>query len=91
MLRTIIISPDKQLAEQLQAAILQSSSASIVRMIDKYPTIIDLTRLVRAHAPQVVFVTTESVEQVVAIAEHLEQILPEFRSLPQGSLPTPKR
>ena len=84
MLRTIIISPDKQLGEQLQAAIVQNSSASIVRMIDKYPTIIDLTRVVRAHAPQVVFVTTESVEQVVSIAEHLEQILPGIQVIAAG-------
>ena len=90
MLQSIILSPDRVLAAQLHAAIVQVGTASVVRVIDKYPTIMELSRIVRAHAPQVVFVTTESIEQVVTIAEHLEQILPGSQLIAAGKPLSPE-
>src|SRR4030095_1960905 len=84
MLRSLIISPDRVLAAQLHAAIVQVGSAAVVRIIDRYPTDIELSRIVRAHAPQVVFVSTDSVDQVVAVAGQLEQILPGVQVIAAG-------
>jgi pilus assembly protein CpaE len=90
MLRAIILSSDRVLAAQLHAAIVEVGTASVVRVIDTYPTIVELSRTVRAHAPQLVFITTESVEQVVTIAEHLEQVLPGIQVIAAGEPSNPE-
>lgn len=67
MLRGIVICPDSQLAEQLDQALAGTQSASIVRDFDRYPEEIEFMRSVRAYAPQVVFLSTESMPQAMSL------------------------
>jgi len=84
MLRSIIISPDRVLAAQLHAAIVQAGSATVERIIDRYPDTVDLSRAMRASAPQIVFIATTSVEQVIAVSEFLEKTVPGIQVIAAG-------
>src|SRR5688572_25200618 len=90
MLRSIIISPDRVLASQLHAAIVQSGSAAVERTIDRYPDAVDLSRTMRASAPQIVFVGTTSVEHVIAISEFLEKTVPGIQVIAAGEASNPE-
>jgi pilus assembly protein CpaE len=72
LLRSIIISPDIELAERLEAAATLTGEISINRVLDRYPTTIDLVRTLRAHAPDVLFLNFESLEraqELISVAE----------------------
>ena len=72
MLRSIIISPDVELAERLEAAATLTGEVSVNRVLDSYPAAIDLVRTLRAHAPDILFLNFESLEkaqEIVGFAE----------------------
>ncbi len=72
MLRSIIISPDVELAEHLESATRLSGVVSVSRVLDHYPAAIELVRALRAHAPEIVFLSFESLEkaqEVIRLAE----------------------
>src|SRR5579883_95244 len=75
MLRSIIICPDADLTERLET-LLTEIGAHVTRTLDHYPSSLELLRVVRAHAPQVVFVSTESIAKVLEIAKDLERNTP---------------
>ena len=76
MLRGIIISPDEGLAEELQELLSQVSSLGIVRWVDRYPNAIDLGRTLRAHSPQVVFLSLQDMDAAFETASQIEGIVP---------------
>jgi pilus assembly protein CpaE len=76
MFRCIIISPDRVLAAELKHHILQTGRLAISRILPEYPSELELSRVVKTYMPQTIFVSTESVGSVVAIAGLLETILP---------------
>ncbi len=73
MLRSIIISPDVELSERLEAAATLSGEVSVNRVLDHYPTAIDLVRTIRAHAPDVLFLNFESLEKAQEIIAFVEK------------------
>jgi pilus assembly protein CpaE len=75
MMRGLIISPDRELASQLDRVLADSGSVSVIRSVDRYPGSVELTRFVRAHAPHVVFVSMESVSQAGGIQAALQEAL----------------
>src|SRR5579872_1007439 len=75
MLRSIIICPDADLNERLEK-LLSEIGAHVTRTLDRYPGSLELLRVVRAHAPQVVFVSTESIAKALEIARELEKNTP---------------
>ncbi len=75
MLRSIIISPDLELAESLVGA-LEGQRVGILRRVSRYPNMVDLVRLLRAVAPQVVFLSVESRPDAVDIAARIEAQAP---------------
>ncbi len=75
MLRSIIICPDADLNERLET-LLTEIGAHVTRTLDRYPSSLELLRVVRAHAPQVVFVSTESIAKVLEISRELEKNTP---------------
>ena len=75
MLRSIIICPDADLNERLET-LLTEIGAHVTRTLDRYPGSLELLRVVRAHAPQVVFVSTESIAKALEIARELEKNTP---------------
>lgn len=73
MLRTIIIGPDVGVAEQLgQSLIAFEGSVQLCRVVDRYPDTLELSRILRAHAPELVFLSFESISQAVATVRFLE-------------------
>ncbi len=73
MLRSIIISPDAQLAERLESAATLTGEISVNRVLDRYPTAIDLVRAIRAHAPDVLFLNFESLEKAQEVISFVEK------------------
>ncbi len=73
MLRTMIISPVTEQAESLQRAMNEMARfATVCRTLDRYPAAAsDVIRALRAHAPEVVFLSLEDVEK----AQHTARIL----------------
>ena len=73
MLRSIIISPDVELAERLEAAATLTGEVSINRVLDRYPPAIDLVRTLRAHAPDIMFLNFESLEKAQEVISFVEK------------------
>lgn len=76
MLRSIVICPDKDLAERLQGALADLRDIAISRTLGAYPNGIDLLRTVRAHAPDLVFLSFESIPTAQEIVKALEREVP---------------
>ena len=89
MLRSIIISPDHALVSELKSAISAVGSMGEPRVLDNYAGRVQLSRALRAHAPQIVFISTDSVQRAISIAEQLEQILPGIQVVAVGGSSTP--
>jgi len=76
MLRGITICPDVDLAERLDALLTEIGIVSITRTLDRYPNSLELVRFLRAHAPQVIFVSTESTTKAMEIASEVNKNTP---------------
>jgi pilus assembly protein CpaE len=76
MLRGIIICPDADLSERLEALLSEIGIVSVTRTLDRYPNSLELTRFLRAHAPQVIFISTESTPKALEIARDVEKNTP---------------
>lgn len=71
MLRGVVICPDEDLGAALEQALAESRSVSVVRT-RSYPSAPDLELLLRAHDPQVVFLSLESTSESLRVASSLE-------------------
>ncbi len=76
MLRGIIICPDVDLGERLEALLNEIGIVSVTRTLERYPNSLELLRFLRAHAPQVIFVSTESTPKALEIAREVEKNTP---------------
>src|SRR6202051_4554612 len=76
MLRGIIICPDADLSERLEALLNEIGIVSVTRTLDRYPNPLELVRFLRAHAPQVIFISTESTTKALEIARDVEKNTP---------------
>jgi pilus assembly protein CpaE len=76
MLRGIIICPDVDLNERLESLLNEIGVVGITRTLDRYPNSLELLRFVRAHAPQVIFISTESTAKAMEIAREVEKNVP---------------
>jgi pilus assembly protein CpaE len=72
MLRTIIISPDQKIAEGLHQSLEELGSVEVVRVIDRYLPGVELLRALRAHAPDLVFLSFEQVPAAVETVRFLD-------------------
>jgi pilus assembly protein CpaE len=75
-LRTAIVAPDQELAQYLQRVLADTSGIHIVRTVAGYPNAIDLARMLRSHAPQIVFLSVISASDATNIAAQIEEIMP---------------
>lgn len=73
MLRSIIISPDVELAEHLETALTLTGEVAVNRVLDRYPAAIDLVRTLRAHAPDVLFLNFESLEKAQEVVAFVDK------------------
>ncbi|MBZ5610745.1 MAG: hypothetical protein LAP38_20980 [Acidobacteriia bacterium] len=81
LLRGIIICPDVDLNERLEALLNEMGIVSVTRTLERYPNSLELLRVVRAHAPNVVFVSTESTAKAIEITRELEKNTPGIQIL----------
>jgi hypothetical protein len=58
MLRAVIISPSRSLADELQP-VLASLPIAVVRVVEHYPTENELLRLLRSLTPQLILLSVE--------------------------------
>ena len=73
MLRTIIISPDAGIAERLGGTLAGFDGAvQLCRIIDRYPDSVEMSRMLRAHAPEVIFLSFENLPQATTTVRFLE-------------------
>jgi pilus assembly protein CpaE len=72
LFRTIVISPDSEMGDRLVSALEATGQVAIARRMDSYPTAIDLTRSLRAHAVDVLFISFQVIEKARDIVKLLE-------------------
>jgi len=76
VLRTILISPDIEFANHLEEAVTSFGRMAVLKKVHSYPDASELLRLIRAYAPQVVFLGLESVGQAAQVAEWIQRDAP---------------
>ncbi len=75
MLRASIMCPDQQISRRLSDFIDQTGLLTLVRSVDQYLSGHALERFLRAAAPQVLFVSFESVDAALEVVAASEKIL----------------
>jgi pilus assembly protein CpaE len=73
MLRGIVISGDSDLGQQLEEILIDTGQTSIVRRIDRYLEFTELDRVLRAHAPQMVFLSLTDLEKATQAVKTMEK------------------
>jgi len=73
VLRSIIVCPDQALSTQLEQELAAVGGVAVFRTINHYPSIPDLVRTLRAHAPDLIFLSFEDVGQAEAVIKFLEK------------------
>src|SRR5215469_7747321 len=70
--RSIIICPNQELAARLQPALEATGEISVGRSLHRYPNAVDLVRTLRAHVPEVVFLSFEALDKALEVVHLLE-------------------
>jgi pilus assembly protein CpaE len=76
MLRAVTISPDVDLATRLSEVVARLGRVTIVKSTDRYVTGYELERFLRANAPQVIFLSIESLARATEVIVSIEEIMP---------------
>ncbi|MCW5980992.1 MAG: hypothetical protein KIT09_23120 [Bryobacteraceae bacterium] len=76
MLRAIIVGADLETKEKLENAFQATARLALMRWVAHYPEKNDLSRILRAHAPQVVFTGVDDLEKALALARAIEATIP---------------
>src|SRR5262249_31224759 len=72
LLRSIIISPDVELAHELESAVCFNNEVTVTRTLDKYPTSLEMARVVRGQAPDILFLSFEAPDRAMEVVKYLE-------------------
>jgi hypothetical protein len=75
-MRAILICPGEELRKEFEQAIVPHWVLHISRILDDYPTPEDLRRVVRAWAPEIVFLNIENMHMAELIGRQLEAEFP---------------
>ncbi len=70
LMRAILICPNENLRKEFEQAIAPHWMLNVSRTLDTYPSADDLRRVVRAWAPEIVFLNIES----AAMAENISRV-----------------
>lgn len=90
MLRAVIISPDKDLADRLENVLYEVGRVGIVRRLDRHPAEADLARFLRVHAPEVVFLGVDSVVAAQEMVAAIESYVPGLQVVAVSRVCDPK-
>lgn len=90
MLRAIIICPDNNLNGRLEAVLTDIGIVAVTRVMDHYPNHQELIRSLRAHAPQVVFLSVDSTARTAEIVREIDKHTPGVQVIAMGSACEPQ-
>ncbi len=76
MLRAIIIGADANLKRQLEGVFYETGRFGLVRAVDGFPDEHELERIMRAHAPETVFLCVDSMEPALRVRGSAERAVP---------------
>src|SRR5258707_12658817 len=76
MLRAILICPDAEVNGRLESVLSEIGIVTVIRVMDRYPNALELLRFLRAHAPQVVFLSTASMTKAGEVVREIEKNTP---------------
>lgn len=71
-----MISPDQRLAGEFRVTLEETGGVGIVRELDRHPAPVELMRLVRAHAPQIIFIAMGPVDYMGEVVRSIEEEAP---------------
>lgn len=90
MLKGAIICPDAELVEKLEELLAGVGVVAIARVVPKYPSTHELARLLRANAPQVIFVSVESLSKALEVVTTSQEHLPGVQFIAIGRTADPQ-
>ena len=75
-MRAVVICPDQEVSLCLQEMTAEITGLAIARTVNHYPNELNLVRIIRAVAPQVIFLSIESMDTALEIASFLAEKAP---------------
>ncbi len=84
MLRAIVICPDVELNERLDKVLTDIGIVTVTRVMDHYPHAQELVRFLRAHAPQIVFLSAEAMVKAAETVRDIEKHTPGVQVIAVG-------
>ncbi len=84
MLRGIIVCPDTDLNDGFQNVLTKVGLVSVTSVLSRYPNSLELVRHLRAHAPGVVFLGTDSIPRALEIVQEVEKHSPGVQMVALG-------
>ncbi len=75
-MRTLLISPDKPLNQELSAALNSYPEIELVRHVESYPEPDELLRIIRARRPDFVFLSVDDLSAFRVLTEAIDDSLP---------------
>jgi pilus assembly protein CpaE len=90
MLRAIVICPDADVNGQLESVLAETGIVTVTRVMDHYPNALELLRFLRAHAPQIVFLSTESMLKAGEVVREIEKNTPGIQIVAVGQTCDPQ-
>ncbi|HFB97810.1 MAG TPA: hypothetical protein ENJ62_01600 [Bryobacterales bacterium] len=73
VLRTVVIGGDDELHRRLETVFLETGRFGLVRSLAAYPDVHELERLLRVHAPHVVFLCSDDLAAFAAVKRTLDE------------------
>ncbi|MDX2152543.1 MAG: hypothetical protein SFV54_17515, partial [Bryobacteraceae bacterium] len=71
-----MICPDRALGQELEVALQETGQVMLARQTDHYPALTELVRMLRTTAPQVVFLSAETLSEVQVLTPAIVDIIP---------------
>jgi len=90
MLRAIIICPDVELNERLDTVLNDIGIVAVTRVMDHYPNTQELLRFLRAHAPQIVFISAGAMAKASETVREIEKNTPGAQVIAIGRVCDPQ-
>lgn len=75
---------------RLERALAEVGRVGVVRVVDHYPDLVELTRLLRAAAPEVLFLGTEAMGRVAELVKQIETNAPGVQIVAISRAPDPE-
>src|SRR6476646_4888890 len=76
MLRAVVICPDEEVCGCLKEMLDHVGIVSVARTLSQYPNELNLTRMLRAIGPQIVFLSVESLDRATDVVATMEETAP---------------